>query len=77
LEDVWNEVQFLRECCHPNIVAYLGCFIKKGPTKGQKIIWVGISRGMGQNVGVLEAYLCWARVRLSWNTVEVALLKEP
>jgi hypothetical protein len=40
LDDVWNEVNFLRGCSHDNIVAYYGCYIKKGESKGSKIIWV-------------------------------------
>lgn len=40
LDEVWNEVNFLRDCSHKNIVSYHGCYVKRGITKGQKIIWV-------------------------------------
>eukprot|EP00834_Sanchytrium_tribonematis_P004141 NODE_188_length_13518_cov_0.721142.p1 type:complete len:631 gc:universal NODE_188_length_13518_cov_0.721142:12240-10348(-) len=40
LDEVLNEVNFLRDCQHPNIVAYFGCFMKKGAVKGQKIVWI-------------------------------------
>ncbi|KAJ3312761.1 hypothetical protein HDV04_002725 [Boothiomyces sp. JEL0838] len=39
LDEVLNEVNFLRDCNHPNIVSYIGCFIKKGVVRGQKIVW--------------------------------------
>lgn len=42
LDEVLNEVNFLRDCMHPNIVSYIGCYMKKGNVKGQKIIWVWI-----------------------------------
>ena len=40
LDEVLNEVNFLRDCQHPNIVGYFGCYMKKGAVKGQKIIWI-------------------------------------
>ena len=40
LDDVLNEVNFLRDCTHSNIVSYMGCYMKKGAVKGQKIVWV-------------------------------------
>ena len=39
LDEVLNEVNFLRDCQHPNVVSYVGCFMKKMP-KGAKHIWV-------------------------------------
>lgn len=30
LDEVLNEVNFLRDCTHVNIVAYVGCYLKKG-----------------------------------------------
>jgi hypothetical protein len=39
LDDVLNEVNFLRDCQHRNVVSYVGCYMKK-VTKGQKHIWV-------------------------------------
>ncbi|KAI8927097.1 kinase-like domain-containing protein, partial [Entophlyctis helioformis] len=40
LDDVLNEVNFLRDCTHRNIVAYMGCYMKRSPVKGQKIFWI-------------------------------------
>ncbi|KAJ3324983.1 hypothetical protein HDV06_005572 [Boothiomyces sp. JEL0866] len=40
LDEVLNEVNFLRDCNHPNIVSYIGCYIKKGAVRGQKIVWI-------------------------------------
>jgi serine/threonine protein kinase len=40
LEEVLNEVNFLRDCTNKSIVSYIGCFIKKGNVKGQKIVWI-------------------------------------
>ncbi|KAJ3274129.1 hypothetical protein HDV01_003412 [Terramyces sp. JEL0728] len=40
LDEVLNEVNFLRDCNHPNIVSYIGCYIKKGTVRGQKIVWI-------------------------------------
>ena len=40
LDEVLNEVNFLRDCQHPNIVGYFGCYMKKGAVKGQKIVWI-------------------------------------
>ncbi|KAI8913570.1 kinase-like domain-containing protein [Gorgonomyces haynaldii] len=40
LDEVLNEVNFLRDTVHPNIVSYIGCYMKKGPVKGQKIVWI-------------------------------------
>jgi serine/threonine protein kinase len=40
LDEVLNEVNFLRDCTNKNIVSYIGCFMKKGQVKGQKIIWI-------------------------------------
>ncbi|KAH6575531.1 hypothetical protein BASA50_002962 [Batrachochytrium salamandrivorans] len=39
LDEVLNEINFLRDCTHENIVSYMGCYMKRGPVKGQKIIW--------------------------------------
>eukprot|EP00842_Homolaphlyctis_polyrhiza_P006070 jgi/Hompol1/6464/HPOL_003551-RA len=39
LDEVLNEVNFLRDCMHVNIVAYMGCYMKRGAVKGQKIVW--------------------------------------
>ena len=40
LDDVLNEVNFLKDCNHANIVSYLGCYLKKGTLKGEKFVWV-------------------------------------
>ncbi|OAJ42089.1 hypothetical protein BDEG_25591 [Batrachochytrium dendrobatidis JEL423] len=40
LDEVLNEVNFLRDCTHENIVAYMGCYMKRGPVKGQKVVWI-------------------------------------
>lgn len=40
LDEVLNEVNFLRNCQHPNIVSYIGCYMKRGAVKGQKIVWI-------------------------------------
>ncbi|KAL2918803.1 hypothetical protein HK105_201637 [Polyrhizophydium stewartii] len=40
LSEVLNEVNFLRDCRHRNIVAYMGSYMKRGQVKGQKIIWI-------------------------------------
>ncbi|KAJ1554739.1 Mitogen-activated protein kinase kinase kinase kinase 3, partial [Nowakowskiella sp. JEL0078] len=42
LDEVLNEVNFLRECDHMNIVKYCGCYMKKGPMKGQKQVWIAM-----------------------------------
>ncbi|KAJ3193995.1 Mitogen-activated protein kinase kinase kinase kinase 3, partial [Entophlyctis luteolus] len=39
LDEVLNEIDFLRECAHPTVVAYYGCYIKHGPILGMKDIW--------------------------------------
>ncbi|KAG5459377.1 MAG: hypothetical protein BJ554DRAFT_223 [Olpidium bornovanus] len=44
LDEVLNEVNFLKSCSHSNIVSYVGCYMKRNPqAKGQKNIWVGCS----------------------------------
>lgn len=40
LNEVLNEVNFLRSCNDRNVVAYVGSYIKKGQIKGQKDIWI-------------------------------------
>ncbi|KAJ3344922.1 hypothetical protein HDU83_004600 [Entophlyctis luteolus] len=40
LDEVLNEIDFLRECAHPTVVAYYGCYIKHGPILGMKDIWI-------------------------------------
>lgn len=40
LDEVLNEVNFLRDCTNGNIVSYIGCYMKKGSLRGQKIVWV-------------------------------------
>ncbi|KAJ3083933.1 Mitogen-activated protein kinase kinase kinase kinase 3 [Quaeritorhiza haematococci] len=40
LDEVLNEVNFLRDCSHRNVVSYIGCYMKRGTVKGQKHIWV-------------------------------------
>ncbi|KAI9016819.1 kinase-like domain-containing protein [Hyaloraphidium curvatum] len=40
LDEVLNEVNFLRSCNDRNIVRYVGSYIKKGVVKGQKDIWI-------------------------------------
>lgn len=40
LDDVLNEVVFLQSCSHPNIVSYVGCYMKKSAVKGERMIWV-------------------------------------
>ncbi|KAJ1508467.1 Mitogen-activated protein kinase kinase kinase kinase 5, partial [Coelomomyces lativittatus] len=39
LDEVLNEVNFLKSCSHPNVVSYLGCYMKKGTVRGMKTIW--------------------------------------
>ncbi|KAH6587526.1 hypothetical protein BASA61_006252 [Batrachochytrium salamandrivorans] len=43
LDEVLNEINFLRDCTHENIVSYMGCYMKRGPVKGQKIIWTYVA----------------------------------
>ncbi|KAJ3057492.1 hypothetical protein HK097_004013 [Rhizophlyctis rosea] len=40
LDEVLNEVNFLRDCIHDNVVSYVGCYMKKGTVKGQKHVWI-------------------------------------
>ncbi|KAJ3293462.1 hypothetical protein HK104_004433 [Borealophlyctis nickersoniae] len=40
LDEVLNEVNFLSECSHRNVVSYIGCYMKKGTVKGQKHVWI-------------------------------------
>ncbi|KAJ3039783.1 hypothetical protein HDV00_011910 [Rhizophlyctis rosea] len=40
LDEVLNEVNFLRDCSHENVVSYVGCYMKKGTVKGQKHVWI-------------------------------------
>ncbi|KAJ3412960.1 hypothetical protein HDV05_008675 [Chytridiales sp. JEL 0842] len=40
LDEVLNEVNFLRDCSYKNVVSYMGCYLKRGPFKGQKNIWI-------------------------------------
>jgi hypothetical protein len=40
LDDVLNEVNFLKDCQHANVVSYLGSYLKKGSLKGDRHFWV-------------------------------------
>jgi hypothetical protein len=75
LDEVLNEVNFLRDCSHRNIVSYMGCYLKQGPVKGQRNIWV-LSTSLAEVFnqtnhadGVLYSS------RLLWSTVVVAQSK--
>ncbi|KAI8814316.1 kinase-like domain-containing protein [Cladochytrium replicatum] len=48
--DVLNEINFLRECSHSNIVSYMGCFMKTGSLKGQKCVWISMEYCGGGSV---------------------------
>jgi len=50
LDDVLNEVNFLKSCAHKNVVAYHGCFMKKGNVKGQKYISIAMEYCGGGSV---------------------------
>ncbi|KAI8897487.1 kinase-like domain-containing protein [Globomyces pollinis-pini] len=40
IDEVLNEVNILKDCTHKNIVSYIGCYMKRGLQRGQKIIWI-------------------------------------
>jgi len=40
LNDVLNEVNFLKSCSDRNVVSYIGSYLKKGQIKGQKDVWI-------------------------------------
>ncbi|KAJ3014354.1 UNVERIFIED_CONTAM: hypothetical protein HDU68_000327, partial [Siphonaria sp. JEL0065] len=41
IDDAVREIRFLKDCRpHTNIVEYFGCYLKKGPVKGQRHIWI-------------------------------------
>ncbi|KAJ3262920.1 Structural maintenance of chromosomes protein 1, partial [Chytriomyces hyalinus] len=50
LDDVLREVNFLRDCQHENVVRYIGCFIKRGPVKGQRHVWIAMEYCGGGSV---------------------------
>jgi serine/threonine protein kinase len=50
LDDVLNEVNFLKSCAHKNVVAYHGCFMKRGNVKGQKYISIAMEYCGGGSV---------------------------
>ncbi|KAL7750289.1 hypothetical protein RI367_004462 [Sorochytrium milnesiophthora] len=50
LDEVLNEVNFLRSCNHHNIVSYLGCYMKKGSVRGMKTIWIAMEHCGGGSV---------------------------
>lgn len=59
LDEVLNEVNFLRDCINTNIVAYIGCFLKKGQLKGQKIVWIVMEYcGGGSVEAASKSLLC-------------------
>ncbi len=63
LDEVLNEVNFLRDCTNANIVSYIGCYMKRGQVRGQKIVWVRIFP---------DRFLVF---RLSWNIAVEGLWK--
>ncbi|KXS17782.1 kinase-like protein [Gonapodya prolifera JEL478] len=50
LDEVLNEVNFLRSCAHRCVVAYVGCYLKKGSVKGQKVVWIVMEFAGGGSV---------------------------
>ncbi|KAJ3343384.1 hypothetical protein HDU93_008749 [Gonapodya sp. JEL0774] len=51
LDEVLNEVNFLRSCAHRCVVAYVGCYVKRGGNlKGQKQIWIVMEFAGGGSV---------------------------
>ena len=42
LEEVLNEVNFLKNSLHWSVVSYYGCYLKRGTVKGQKSVWIAM-----------------------------------
>jgi serine/threonine protein kinase len=59
LDEVLNEVNFLRDCTNKSIVSYIGCFMKKGNVKGQKIIWIVMEFCGGGSVEATCKSMCY------------------
>jgi serine/threonine protein kinase len=56
ISDVLNEVMFLKECSDERITKYLGCYMKKGAVKGEKIIWIVMEyMGGGSVEGIIKS----------------------
>ncbi|KAI9336092.1 kinase-like domain-containing protein [Obelidium mucronatum] len=50
LDSVRQEVNFLRDCSHENIVSYYDSFLKWGPLKGQRNVWIAMEYCGGGSV---------------------------
>ncbi|KAI9146495.1 kinase-like domain-containing protein [Paraphysoderma sedebokerense] len=70
LEEVLNEVNFLKSCSHPNVVSYFGCYMKKGAVRGVKTIWIAMEFCGG---GSVEAAYKGLRVPLSEKEIQVVV----
>lgn len=40
LEDVLNEINFLKSGVHSSVVSYYGCYLKRGNLRGLKSVWI-------------------------------------
>ncbi|KAI9008376.1 kinase-like domain-containing protein, partial [Gaertneriomyces semiglobifer] len=50
MDDVLNEVLFLSECDHKNVVRYFGCWLKNIKPKRGKEVWIGMEYCGGGSV---------------------------
>ncbi|ORZ34192.1 kinase-like domain-containing protein [Catenaria anguillulae PL171] len=69
LEEVLNEVNFLKSCSHQNIVSYLGCYMKRGSVRGMKTIWIAMEHCGG---GSVEA--AYKNLRSNLNQSEISVI---
>ncbi|KAI9218963.1 kinase-like domain-containing protein [Blastocladiella britannica] len=69
LDEVLNEVNFLKSCSHANIVSYLGCYMKKGSVRGMKTIWIAMEHCGG---GSVEA--AYKNLRSHLSQTEIAVI---
>lgn len=69
LDEVLNEVNFLKSCSHSNIVSYIGCYLRKGSLKGEKYIWIVMEYCGG---GSVEA--CYKTLKQPFTEMEIACI---
>ncbi|RKP21190.1 kinase-like protein, partial [Rozella allomycis CSF55] len=69
LDEVLNEVNFLKDCSHENIVSYLGCYLKKGNLKGEKFVWIAMEYCGG---GSVEA--CYKSLKAPLSEIEISCI---
>ncbi|KAJ3372465.1 Mitogen-activated protein kinase kinase kinase kinase 3 [Allomyces arbusculus] len=69
LDEVLNEVNFLKSCNHGNVVSYLGSYMKRGNVRGMKTIWIAMEHCGG---GSVEA--AYKSLRTPLTETEIAVI---